>query len=253
MSTDKHWIQWGEQDPYFGVLSSETFRENNVTLHRDEFFQSGEEEIKSVTDLLRRVYGDCERRVAIDFGCGVGRLTIPLSRRYAHVIGVDISPGMIAEAKRNCALFGARSVEFCSSLDKMVSLPPCADLAISRIVLQHIPPRVGMGLIGDLLACLLPGGLASLHVTTRRKLSMTKELIYFIKHNVPLTRYVLNVIQGKRWNEPLMQMNNYPLYDLIDLYRTKGMTDIFLEPTFGSSMGFVIYARKSEKQPVPAG
>jgi SAM-dependent methyltransferase len=246
MSTNRDWIRWGERDAYFGVLSSERFRAKSIALHREEFFQSGEEEIERITNFIRQVYGDCGRNVAIDFGCGVGRLTIPLSRNYEHVIGLDISPGMIAEAKNNCALFGTRPVEFCCSLDSLVSRPPFADLAISRIVLQHIPPDVGMGLIGDLLSCLLPGGVASLHVTTKRTLSAAKELIYFIKHHVPLAHYALNLLQRKRWNEPLMQMNDYPLYGLIDLYLAKGMTDIFLEPTYGSSMGFILYARKYE-------
>ena len=38
---------------------------------------------------------------ALDFGCGVGRLVLPLARRYRTVVGIDISDAYIAEAVRN--------------------------------------------------------------------------------------------------------------------------------------------------------
>jgi SAM-dependent methyltransferase len=40
-----------------------------------------------------------ERR-ALDLGCGIGRLALALAPRLASVVGVDISPGMIDEARR---------------------------------------------------------------------------------------------------------------------------------------------------------
>ena len=34
----------------------------------------------------------------LDFGCGVGRVAIPLARRFEHVVGLDVSPGMLTRA-----------------------------------------------------------------------------------------------------------------------------------------------------------
>jgi SAM-dependent methyltransferase len=39
----------------------------------------------------------------LDVGCGIGRLGAALSPRVAEVIGLDVSPGMIAQARRRCA------------------------------------------------------------------------------------------------------------------------------------------------------
>ena len=42
-NTDDHWKEWGEQDPYFAVLSEKKFRKENLGTSRDEFFESGAE------------------------------------------------------------------------------------------------------------------------------------------------------------------------------------------------------------------
>ena len=104
MRSDEAWKRWGEDDPYYGVLSDPKFRKDEFAAHRDEFFRSGEEHVERRLDLIRRLYGETRRRSAVDFGSGTGRLVIPLSRRYERVVGVDISPAMTVEARRNCAV-----------------------------------------------------------------------------------------------------------------------------------------------------
>jgi trans-aconitate methyltransferase len=245
MSSERDWARWGDQDPYYGVLSCEKFRANTFELHKGEFFESGVSEVQRALDLLDRLYGTPAKKVAVDFGCGVGRLSIPLSRRYERVIGIDVSPGMLAEAEKNCAQAETSNITFCSSPDDLASYRDQVDLVLSRIVLQHIPSRIGIGLISKLLSLVSPRGVASLHVTTKRQLTKSKELVYRVKHRLPFSRYLFNVAQGKRWNEPLMQMNDYPLDEVVDLYLKNGMTDIFLELTGGTSRGFIVYGRKA--------
>jgi hypothetical protein len=46
-NTDDHWKQWGEQDPYFGVLSLDKFRKENIDDNRTEFFESGAEVVSA--------------------------------------------------------------------------------------------------------------------------------------------------------------------------------------------------------------
>lgn len=44
-------------------------------------------------------------RTLLDIGCGIGRLEAALSPLSAAVIGIDVSPGMIAQARTRCAGF----------------------------------------------------------------------------------------------------------------------------------------------------
>lgn len=47
-----------------------------------------------------------EDRTVLDFGCGIGRVARALAPKAARVIGLDLSPGMIAEARRRSAGLG---------------------------------------------------------------------------------------------------------------------------------------------------
>ena len=39
MKTDKDWEKWGASDPYFGVISNDKYRRNNLTNDsREDFF-----------------------------------------------------------------------------------------------------------------------------------------------------------------------------------------------------------------------
>jgi SAM-dependent methyltransferase len=47
---------------------------------------------------------------ALDIGCGIGRLEVTLVPRLRAMTGIDVSPGMIEEARRRCA--GLANAEF---------------------------------------------------------------------------------------------------------------------------------------------
>lgn len=51
-------------------------------------------------EYAHKLLGDVRGKVVVDFGCGSGENLIPLVRRGAHVIGIDISPDLIDVAKR---------------------------------------------------------------------------------------------------------------------------------------------------------
>ena len=47
---------------------------------------------------------------ALDIGCGIGRLEVALAPRLRAITGIDVSPGMIEEARRRCV--GLANAEF---------------------------------------------------------------------------------------------------------------------------------------------
>src|SRR5258708_13388605 len=107
-NTDDHWKQWGEQDPYFGVLSRDKFRKENIDDNRKEFFESGAEVVSRVIAMATRQFGQFNQGSALDFGSGVGRLTIPLAQRFKNVLAVEISHPILAHTHRNCHLYALR-------------------------------------------------------------------------------------------------------------------------------------------------
>ncbi|WP_425258886.1 class I SAM-dependent methyltransferase [Rubrivivax sp. RP6-9] len=56
-------------------------------------------------------------RDALEIGCGIGRLMVPLSARLRSVVGTDVSAGMIAAAKRRLEGLSNASVQATNGQD----------------------------------------------------------------------------------------------------------------------------------------
>ncbi|HEX9443994.1 MAG TPA: methyltransferase domain-containing protein, partial [Candidatus Binatia bacterium] len=99
--TDRDWERWGATDPYYGVLSEEKYRTAALTAERrEEFFQSGRAYVARLFDIVRlRLDPDFVPRIALEFGCGVGRLAIPLAAAVEKVVAADAAPSMLDEAR----------------------------------------------------------------------------------------------------------------------------------------------------------
>jgi trans-aconitate methyltransferase len=96
-----------------------------------------------------------QRRCAIDFGCGVGRLTRALHEYFPQACGVDISAGMLQKARELTP-----DCEFREAKDLSSFPAHSADLIYSSLVLQHQPDTKNVKrIIQDMLRVLAPGGL----------------------------------------------------------------------------------------------
>lgn len=241
MKSDQAWRQWGRRDPYYGVLSDQRFRRENLAENLSAFHDSGDAHWRMVLANLGRLYGAGAPTTVVDFGCGVGRVLQAMARDAQRAIGIDVSPDMLAEAARN-----SPGAELIASDETLSRLTGPVDLVHSFIVLQHIPVVRGMKFMTLLLDRLAPGGFAALHVTLRRPRRLSKRMVYFLKHRVPGARHLFNLLQGKGLNEPLMQMNEYDLPAILEMFTSHGMEDIVLIPMDAhSTHAVMIFARKT--------
>ena len=81
--------QWGLRDPLWAIATVPGKKGN--LWDTEAFFQTGTLFIDEVMDVIDGLEIDLRRRSALDFGCGVGRLTQPLAEHFDHVVGVDIA------------------------------------------------------------------------------------------------------------------------------------------------------------------
>jgi SAM-dependent methyltransferase len=153
----RNWDVLGETDPFYGVLSDPTKHGNQW--NTDEFFASGRAHVA----MLLRMLGDARASFTpgrcLDFGCGVGRLTLPLSELFDHTVGVDVAAPMIATALRHRPQ--QARCEFIVNRDPDLRRFPSAtfDVVHSSLVLQHIPPEVSIEYVTEFFRVCRPGGL----------------------------------------------------------------------------------------------
>jgi SAM-dependent methyltransferase len=76
-----------------------------------------------------------DRRV-LEIGCGIGRFVEALAPQVAHAWGIDISPEMIAQARRRCARLPNVTLVVSSGRD----LAPFADASVDLILAADVFP-----------------------------------------------------------------------------------------------------------------
>lgn len=243
---NNEWKVLGTKDPYYGVCSTDEFNNSNLNENsRRAFFRSGAEYITSVTTVINSTFGhDFHPQNAIDFGCGVGRLVIPLSSICNHVTGIDISAGMLAEAKKNLHERGIQNVSLVESSKEITLQREQYDFIHSYIVFQHIPVQAGIHIFQQLLDLLKPGGIGAVHFTYYDISTPFKKFKRKLLR-VPLLNSLNNNFSGVPFNTPAMQMNVYPLNELFMILQQKGSTRVHTEYTnHGGYLGVILYFRK---------
>ena len=100
-----------------------------------------------------------KENIAIDFGCGVGRLTRALGRYFIQRHGVDIAPSMIELANQfnrypeRCCYY----VNACAALTLLED--DMFDFIYFNLVLQHLRPQYSKAYIKEFIRMLAPEGM----------------------------------------------------------------------------------------------
>jgi 2-polyprenyl-3-methyl-5-hydroxy-6-metoxy-1,4-benzoquinol methylase len=216
-STDRQWARFGQVDPYYGVLAQGRFRRGQLDDAAIEaFFLSGQQHVDAVFGLMRRCVNPAfAPQSALDFGCGVGRLVVPLAGRCRQVVGVDVSAGMLAEAQSHCRSRGLDNVRLVQSAgDLPADLGGPFDFVHTYIVLQHVAPRQAMALIRALIGQIRTGGFGAIHLTFARRCSALRRAAAWAKKRLPLLKNFVNLARGLAWSYPVMQMNRHDLNEV---------------------------------------
>ena len=157
----RRWSQMGEDWPHYSVLSYEQYLPRNLAGSIDDFWAAGRGEAGVAMTLLDHLgFAKPQRRICVEYGCGVGRVTIPLAEQFAELHAYDISANHLVLAQQRAETVGAGNVRFhhCGN-GVLEPLTPC-DFFYSRLVFQHNPPPVMRELVQLALASLRPGGIA---------------------------------------------------------------------------------------------
>jgi SAM-dependent methyltransferase len=161
------WTHLGTVKPHFSVLTDQQFLPENIDNSIDRFWASGEAEATDVQRILeRQKFSDLSRKTCVEYGCGVGRVTMSLARRFRTTHGYDISYEHLAHARQRAQQIALRNVFFHQCNDDLLADLESCDFFYSRIVFQHNPPPIIAELIKKALKALNPGGVAIFQIPT---------------------------------------------------------------------------------------
>ncbi len=173
--SQEYWDQHAAADPLWTVLAFPDKSGGRWTL--PDFMKTGEREIALLFHRLAMLGLRAPTRRALDFGCGVGRLTQALARRHEQVIGADISRGMIDLARR-LNQYPDRVDYMCTAESGLETLAARSfQFIYSNIVLQHVTPDLSVQYLGEFFRILEPDGLLVFQLPSHKETPVDAEIV----------------------------------------------------------------------------
>lgn len=239
------WEDYGVNDAYYAVATIEKYRKSKIDDRaKDEFFETGREHVRKISGAIEKGFGvTFSPSRGLDYGCGVGRILIPLAEKCESVVGVDISTAMLDETRKNCAERNLTNVELKTSADFAQADSERYDFVHSYIVLQHIDPSVGYDIITKMLARLDKDGIGMLQVTFSNSMSRLARLRMQIYRDIPFVHDTVSRLRGRK--EPQIPMYQYDLNRIFQLLHESGCDESFVRFSDHGMVGAMIFFRKT--------
>jgi 2-polyprenyl-3-methyl-5-hydroxy-6-metoxy-1,4-benzoquinol methylase len=153
MNLDEMYTWWNEsakQDPMRAILS------DRATWGKEEFFATGKQWLRDHFAWASASGFKPGGGRALDYGCGLGRITNALAEHYTSAVGIDISDEMIRLAQSHARM---PNVQFLQVIGVPIPEPDQSfDLIYSTIVIQHIDAPSNLEAVSDLFRLCAKGG-----------------------------------------------------------------------------------------------
>jgi ubiquinone/menaquinone biosynthesis C-methylase UbiE len=152
------WNELAELDPYWSIICEVGNQYGNW--NTSTFFVTGERQLEEVMSHADYLGYPAKRLRALDFGCGIGRMTRAFTARFNQVYGVDASETMIKLARQSNASFANCRFMVSPEADLNMFASSEFDMIYSWQVLQNMRNRaVALSIIQECVRVLKPNGL----------------------------------------------------------------------------------------------
>jgi SAM-dependent methyltransferase len=222
----RNWDALGRADPLWAIQFVPAKKGNRWD--PAEFFGTGERDVAAHEAWLADHGVPLQHGRALDFGCGVGRLTQALASRFDEVEGVDIAPSMI-----ELAMFDDSSF----------------DLVYSLYVLQHVQPEYARAYLREFLRVLRPGGVLVVGLPSHPAVT-PRGLLFAAVPNRVLNRY-----RRRRYGcGGVMELHGLRRAAVVGLLRAAGaeVAAVVEEPALGPDWHAYRYCAVKRPGPTPA-
>jgi SAM-dependent methyltransferase len=220
------WNELAELDPFWAALTN--YGPPHAWQEAD-FFATGPAELAERLEVAERHGLGSLRRSALDYGCGVGRITRAMAAQFGTALGLDISERMIAKAKLMNADRSNCSFEVVADGGSLHYESGAFDLVFSARVLQHLARPEIRRILVELARVLAVGGVLVVQVPhrlpVRRRLQPRRRVASILRRlGVPNETIVT------RLRLTLMRMTALPEADVRRLLTDAGLNVVEVQP-----------------------
>lgn len=166
----KDWTTLGGEDPLWAVLVESDKRGGRWDA--EAFFELGRRDVAYAREKLAHLGLPVTWDRVLDFGCGAGRLSQALAEHADEVVGLDVSPPMLEQARSFDRSGGRVTFVLGEDPDLRAFEDESFDLVFTERVLQHVPREALETYLTEFVRVLRPGGVAWVHCTTRPTMSL---------------------------------------------------------------------------------
>ena len=240
------WRQLGNEDPFWAILAAPGTSGGKWKL--EDFFGTGDQHIDWVIRKAELVGASFKRRRALDFGCGVGRLTQAMCKHFEQCIGVDVAEPMVALAQRhNRHPDNCRYVHNPAS-DLSLFEKDSFDFLCTLLVLQHMAPQYSSRYIKEFVRVLAPSGLIVLQIPDSIRRAGESSHSTAITSSLPKDAFMADITSEASWltvtpsqhvSVPI-KLTNRSAYDWPALGAADGRCQIKLANHWRSHSGHLI-------------
>jgi 2-polyprenyl-3-methyl-5-hydroxy-6-metoxy-1,4-benzoquinol methylase len=225
----RNWDALGRSDPLWAIQFVPTKKGNRWD--PEEFFRTGEQDVAGLETWLEGQGVALRNGRALDFGCGVGRLTQALAGRFDEVDGVDIAPSMIEQARRHNRHGERCRYHLNAAADLEIFGDGSFDLVCSLYVLQHVETDYARAYLREFLRVLRPGGVLVVGLPSHPAATL-RGLLF-----AALPNRVLNPYRRLRYGCPgVMELHGLRRAEVVALLQAAGgeVAAVVEEPALGA-------------------
>lgn len=195
------WERFAQTDPMWAILTVPGTRNN--AWDPEAFFETGRHQVAALLQWVERESPIRRAERALDFGCGMGRLTQAIASNFLETVGVDISQKMVDLARQHNQ-HGEVRCRYVANEEPDLRLFGDAsfDFVHSNITLQHIDPSISRVYLAEFCRVLKSGGTLCFQVPDS-----------YLPNRNPLRRWARRlglpvfVALHKVANKPVMEMH----------------------------------------------
>ena len=226
----RQWTRLGECDPLWAILSRPDKKGGGWD--PATFFETGVTEIENVLSIAQGL-APIRFGTAIDFGCGVGRLSQALATHFERVIGIDVAESMIQKAHQLNRFPGRCDYVHNVAADLSVLADQSADFIYSSITLQHVIPALASRYIQEFFRVARPGTQVIFQLPCRPR----SVVWHAIKRVLPVA--AVNLLWRLRTESPeAMETYAMPENKVIQLVESSGGAVLFMEDDHNGPHGW---------------